>query len=222
MQLFGDRCSCHQILWLQVVLFFFDSTIIKCCCFVTTIIWWQFLVIKYTCNFKCFFGAGGFVQNFNHTTLRKRHKAWGNSDAISLLNRGVLRAADRQGCFVKTTNRKRKGNKWVYSGNKNLKKTQSYPVPFGLKVLRILPRLISSPVGGPVPPAVCDGPKVFAEKQWDDLWCEANVLESCIYMRGSLHLAASARWKDVFPLGLPLEWWKKGLKQQNPEDVQES
>ena len=106
---------------------------------------------------------------------------------------------------MKTTNRKRKGNKWVYSGNKNLKKTQSYPVPFGLKVLRILPRLISSPVGGPVAPAVCDGPQVFAEKQWGDLWSEANVLESCIYMRGSLHLAASSRWKDVFPLGLPLE-----------------
>ena len=146
----------------------------------------------------------GFVQNFHHITLRKRHRAWGNSLAIAGLNRGILRAADRQACFVKTTNRKRKGNKWVYSGNKHLKKTQSYPVSFGLKVLKLLPKLKSSPVGEPVAPAVCNGPALFAQKPWGDLWSEAKVLESCIYMRGSMHLATSARWKDVFPLGMPL------------------
>ena len=51
---------------------------------------------------------------------------------------------------------------------------------------------------------LCDGPALFAQKPWGDLWSEAKVLESCMCIRGSLHLATSARWKDGFPLGLPL------------------
>lgn len=132
---------------------------------------------------------------------RKRHKAWSNTVVVKWLNRGILTKAQRESCVVTTVNKKKVGNKVSYSGNKHLKKTQSYPIAFGLKILRLLPHFFPADV------VEIDGageaPLVFHMQPWGDCWCEAKVLEACVYMRGSIHLATSARWKSVFPTHHP-------------------
>lgn len=135
---------------------------------------------------------------------RKRHKAWSNSPEVRFLNRGKLTKEQRESCVVTTTTKKKVGNKTTYAGNKFLKGTQSYPIAFGLRMLRLLPRLCLTAAGQPVV-AAADAPSVFFETPWGDCWPEANVLQACIYMRGSFHLRASSRWKVVFPESYPLK-----------------
>ena len=56
---------------------------------------------------------------------RKRHRAWSNCYLVYLLNRGVLRKADREACLVKSTKKSSSGGRTTYSGNQLLKQTQS-------------------------------------------------------------------------------------------------
>ena len=63
---------------------------------------------------------------------RKRHRAWSNSEAIGLLDRGFLQKKAREKCVVKTaTKKKTKSGKVSYSGTKWLKGTQCRPQLLG-------------------------------------------------------------------------------------------
>lgn len=135
----------------------------------------------------------------------KRHKAWSNSPVVALLNRGVLTKKERETCKVQTTNKKWKNGKWAFSGNRHLKKTQPYPIPFGLRILRLLPRLRQQVWSYKLNDAAADdAPKRFSSTLWGDQWQEASLLEVAIYLRGSIHLRASPRWKETFPVSFPL------------------
>lgn len=60
--------------------------------------------------------------------LRKRHRAWSNTRAIGLLDRGKLKAAARKQCILKATEKKlKKDGTRSYCGTKQLKQTQSGP-----------------------------------------------------------------------------------------------
>lgn len=137
--------------------------------------------------------------------LRKRHKAWSNSPRAVQLSRGVLKKHQRQSCVLTTTKQSWKNGRKTYCGNKHLKGTQTYPLPFGLKVVQLMPRIMSSAVGFSVSGEnSIDVLAEFASMPWGDLWPEAKLLDACIYLRGSIHLATSARWKAVFPTTYPL------------------
>lgn len=135
--------------------------------------------------------------------LRKRHKAFSNSEAIAGFNRGVLRKKDRLDC-IKTTKRVFKNGRWSYSGTKFLKGTQSYPLPFGLHVVGLVPQLSAQAHWPEKEDVPIDALNLFSVSEWKDLWPEAKVLEACIYLRGGIHLNASRRWKSVFPTEIPM------------------
>ena len=80
---------------------------------------------------------------------------------------------------------------------------RSYPIPFGLRVQRLVAQA-AGVAAGCVDPPPGDAPQVFLETMWGDLWEEAKVLDVCIFLRGSKHLDTSSRWKSVFPTGVPL------------------
>jgi hypothetical protein len=171
--------------------------------------------------------------------MRKRHRAWANTKQIGALDRGCLRAAARKKCVLKTTIKKKKGDKVTYSGTKHLKSTQlepqcshslqrhgfcvcacvldcchvlacslltpvcaekdrSYPIAFGLRVQRLLPRLCKGGSGRPILGPDLDAPRLFAQMAEED-WAEADVMASVKYIRGSKTLNVPERWKSIFP-----------------------
>ena len=72
-------------------------------------------------------------------------------------------------------------------------------MPFGLKVLQLLPDLLGSdlvPMDGDV--LIGAGLATFEAKSWND-WSEARVGRACRYVRGSIHLRVPFRWKEAFP-----------------------
>ena len=141
---------------------------------------------------------------FYEHLARKRHRAWANSQEIHILDRGVLSKKTRAGCVLKTTTKTKKGNKTQFQGNRWLKGTQSYPISFGLRILRFLPQLQKHGQGQPVlpakPPGGWDAPAQFEAKEWNPQeWSEAYLVEACKYVRGSTNLRVPDRWKRVFP-----------------------
>ncbi len=136
--------------------------------------------------------------------LRKRHKAFSNSEAIAGFNRGTLTKKDREKCIIKTTKKVFKNGRWSFSGNRFLKGTQSYPLPFGLRVVALVPQLCAESHLPTFDDASTDAVNLFSLSAWNDLWLEAKVLDACIYLRGGIHLRASPRWKSVFPTEIPM------------------
>ena len=136
---------------------------------------------------------------FQSFSTRKRHIAWCNSRRIGFLDRGRLLKEQRASCIVKSAIKKTKSDgKVSYTGSKFLKGTQSYPIAFGLRILRYLPQLWSSASSPPSPPWQ-DAASLFAATPFLDTWKEAKLLDACIYLRGSQHLRPTQRWKNVFP-----------------------
>lgn len=79
---------------------------------------------------------------------------------------------------------------------------RSYPVAFGLRVLRFLPELRSGSTGCPPLPATPepDAPTLFMETSMGpDNWSEAKLFDAVLYVRGSIHLRCSDRWYAVLP-----------------------
>ena len=81
---------------------------------------------------------------------------------------------------------------------------RSYPIAFGLKVQKILPKLVSSNNGcfkvPPAPPGGWNVPLLFQRMNFGrDNWSEARLLEACRYVRGCKNLEVPHRWKRVFP-----------------------
>ena len=80
---------------------------------------------------------------------------------------------------------------------------RSYPIAFGLRVQRILPKLLQKKSTAPrlatEPAEGWNAPAMFQRLNFEDSWAEAELVESCIYLRGSVHLKVPARWKRAFP-----------------------
>ena len=80
---------------------------------------------------------------------------------------------------------------------------RSYPIAFGLRVQRILPKLLQKKSTAPrlatEPAEGWNAPAMFQRLNFEDSWAEAELMESCIYLRGSVHLKVPARWKRAFP-----------------------
>ena len=79
---------------------------------------------------------------------------------------------------------------------------RSYPIAFGLRVQRILPNLTRSNSGRPCLTGLAqwDAPLAFQRLSFqENSWLEAKLMESALYLRGSLHLRVPYRWKRVFP-----------------------
>lgn len=130
--------------------------------------------------------------------VRKRHIAWSNCRKINFLDRGKLLKQQRDSCIVKSTVKKKKADgSYSYSGNKHLKSTQTYPISFGLRILRELPQLWSCP-SAPPSPRFQDAALLFQAAEMTD-WSEAQLLSACIYLRGNKHLKPTKRWKNAFP-----------------------
>ena len=74
------------------------------------------------------------------------------------------------------------------------KRLRSYPVAFGLQILRLVPLFCKSAQGKPV---------LTSNKSALAAFVEAEVLNACWYLKGSKHLKVSKRWKEAFPESLP-------------------
>jgi hypothetical protein len=91
--------------------------------------------------------------------------------------------------------------KWGQHGitqNVFVPKLRSYPIAFGLRVIRFLPKLRHGASGRP-PLAEEDAVEMFRAMPDDDRWSEANIIEAVQYVRGSTHLRLTDRWRHVFP-----------------------
>lgn len=145
---------------------------------------------------------------------------------ICKLDRGVLSKSLRASCPIKTCKKTRRPDGTTgYAGTKNLKATQplnqkylfwrhfraqmlrnkccrSYPIPFGLYILKVTPQLVKTGTGKPS--ATGDGRfglEVFKRIDMQD-WPEADCSASCRYVRGSKGLMVPDRWKRAFPLSM--------------------
>ena len=162
--------------------------------------------------------------------MRKRHKAWSNCYYVGKVDKGAkgkLHRKDQQEvqewwllwkqvsqkysvmnlAFIPFSLTERmKINDTMNHGIIDFHVVQiprSYPIPFGLRVLRLMRQTVGQHAG--CPDDTCeDATALFHKTAWNDLWPEAKVLDACVYMRGCIHLEASDRWKAVFPSGLPL------------------
>ena len=91
----------------------------------------------------------------------------------------------------------------------NSKMHRSYPVAFGLKVQRMLPKLLAKCSGPPALPFERHvlAPAMFQQMDFGpDTWSEAKLMECCVYMRGSKHLVVPERWKSAFPTHISEDW----------------
>ena len=78
---------------------------------------------------------------------------------------------------------------------------RSYPIAFGLKIQRCWPVFTRSAAAVRTLPAG-DALAAFAATAWGDSWPEAELIDACLYLRGSIHLRVSRRWRVVFPENL--------------------
>ena len=145
----------------------------------------------------------------------KRHVGYSNSKKISFLNMGTLRWDYTSDTYKKnrTTKQVVKGGKKTFTGvKKTLKASQrladysiiyhhsqlrEYPYRFGLRVLRILPRLKADACKMPEPPCLDWSPvKCYKKWQFEDLWSDASLEEVFVYLRGNSNLEIPAEWKN--------------------------
>ena len=80
-------------------------------------------------------------------------------------------------------------------------KTRSYPIAFGLRILRHLPKLCAGATG--LPPLKRSTEQVavdlFKALPMEDNWSVAKLIDAIRYLRGSIHLRLPNHWRQVFP-----------------------
>ena len=80
-------------------------------------------------------------------------------------------------------------------------KMRSYPIAFGLRILRFLPKICAGATG--LPPLATSTEQVavdmFKALPTEDNWSGANLEDVIRYLRGSIHLRLPEYWKQVFP-----------------------
>lgn len=77
---------------------------------------------------------------------------------------------------------------------------RQYPFRFGLRVLRILPRILEDAAKmPPSPPVNFDGLDVF-NQDWsiDDIWEDAHLDDVILYLRGNASLRLPSDYRDAF------------------------
>ncbi|CAK9067635.1 unnamed protein product [Durusdinium trenchii] len=133
----------------------------------------------------------------------KRHITWCNSKHVNLLNLGRLSGWNYKSEEYekhRTATTKVVGDKKTFQGKKKaLKNSQHYPYRFGLRVLRILPKLqADGPRVFPAPPADFDPLQCFMSHEFTDMWEDADIPQALWYIRGNRSLNVPAEWKPHF------------------------
>ncbi|CAE7768126.1 unnamed protein product [Symbiodinium pilosum] len=100
-----------------------------------------------------------------------------------------------------------RAGKQRYTGTRLLKGTQTYPVPFAVWMVRLLPELLGASEGKPVVQSeVPDGPTCFQEMPWDmatGSWSDlADLYPVLVCLRGNVNLQLPEPWRAVFPTRL--------------------
>ncbi|CAL1140558.1 unnamed protein product [Cladocopium goreaui] len=142
----------------------------------------------------------------------KRHIAYSNTKTIQLLDLGVLLKEVREklskhGC-QSTRSYQNKGKK-VFAGTQFLKQTQTYPPRFAKRVTKYYKRFCTQG-NGHFPPEADDGVltsfqilALLQEQTENDLWLDAQLMESFMYLRGSKSLELG-ELRQVLPSSIPL------------------
>ena len=79
---------------------------------------------------------------------------------------------------------------------------RNYPVKFGLKLLRVAPRLRDALGRKPVVPPEIDAKAVFQSCVFDDLWEDAKLPQCLEYLKGNSQLQIPQAWRPFLPTEL--------------------
>ncbi|CAK9018409.1 unnamed protein product [Durusdinium trenchii] len=136
----------------------------------------------------------------------KRHKGFSNSKWAAAFNLGKLKAkafrAQQDPDQKSTVRYEDKNGNMRWKGSSKLKSTQVYPVRFGHRAVRLMPRLKTRGEGMPKhPPGPKEGPLIFEQMGWDSEvdWSDARMTPVLVYLRGNASLKLPQRWREVFP-----------------------
>ncbi|CAK9102751.1 unnamed protein product [Durusdinium trenchii] len=141
----------------------------------------------------------------------KPHWAVSNSRRISELHRGKFDHAGwkakpkSERDSVKTTIKYQdKQGKDRFKGSSRLRKSEEYPVMFGLKLVELYEWLVGSCRGQPsLPPTIPTALETFQSMGIGDdeesLWSEASIVEVCKYLRGGTSLLIPPDFRPFLP-----------------------
>ena len=89
----------------------------------------------------------------------------------------------------------------ITSLGQDLPKPRTYPGPFGIATLDMMPRLTVHGEGRPHVVDEPNGPAIFNSMSWnsDQTWEEARLKALVVYLRGNRHLNMPPLWKRMFP-----------------------
>ncbi|CAK9039271.1 unnamed protein product [Durusdinium trenchii] len=146
----------------------------------------------------------------------KRHYAYGNSEEILRFDKGRLEGwkGDPR-CKKTTVDRYRDSTGAVrYKGNRNLRGTEVYPVPFARLVADLVEEHKAKAKGQPecpdsgvFPPAL----ETFQSAGWheSELWEYVDFTQLFGYLRGGTRLKIPEEWRPVIPGGAVKNsyWW---------------
>ena len=76
---------------------------------------------------------------------------------------------------------------------------RNYPVKFGLKLLRVTPRLRGGLAKQRATPPEIDAKAVFQSCAFDDLWEDAKLPQCLEYLKGNINLQIPEAWRPFLP-----------------------
>lgn len=80
---------------------------------------------------------------------------------------------------------------------------RQYPYRFGLRILRILPKLLKRGAKMPLqPPHQWDALEMFKAWPLEDVWADAELDDVYVYLRGNRGLNLPMDWRPVFEIDL--------------------
>ena len=136
--------------------------------------------------------------------LRKRHKAFSNSEAIAGFNRVCAQKEGPPGLH-QDHQESIQERPLVILGHQVSERHSILSIALWSSCCRFwCHNFLQKPTGSEKDDVPIDALNLFSVSEWKDLWPEAKVLEACIYLRGGIHLNASRRWKSVFPTEIPM------------------
>ncbi|CAE7513266.1 unnamed protein product [Symbiodinium sp. CCMP2456] len=141
----------------------------------------------------------------------KRQYAFSNSHHVRRLDLGVLKKTHRKrikdkGKFSTVSRRARKDGTVAYTGTKDLKSTEIYPLPFADAVADIFQDLKCSGKGCPTAPQTVPGSGLQAFSSAETpadvqrLFRQADLESVYDYLRGGTHLEMPPEWRSQLPV----------------------
>ena len=91
---------------------------------------------------------------------------------------------------------------WLYLTRMLNENLRTYPVPFAVRMVQLLPELLSTASGMPVvSDCVSDleGPQVFSAMQFEHEPDRADLVSVVHYLRGNVNLNLPEAWRAVMP-----------------------